>query len=183
MVMKNRMLLVCLLYCFASFSQNNDSLESISSIDVLKQNECKIETFELQVSEKEIFRILGAAIIYGKNYKDKSSFYLTISLQNNGFRASVFQAENFDFFPPNSENLEGYIHYKGAYFFVFCNQKNHYFIPTKNQKTFIVKESFSCIPHSTKKYELYEGKTYQIEYLFGKEYKEPLKIWVDEIDR
>lgn len=182
MVMKNKILLVCLFHYFASFPQNNDSLDIIRGIDGLRENECKIVTYELQITEKEIFRILEAAIVYGENNKAKNSFYVTISLQDNGFQASVFQTENLDFFPINSEYLKGYIHYKNAYFFLFCNEKNHYFIPTKKQKVFIVKESFSCTPHPVKKYEFREGKTYQIEYLFNKEYKELLRIWVDEID-
>lgn len=182
MVMKRYILLVCLFLYFASFSQDKDFLKSVSNIDVLKQKEHKIVAYELQIAEKEIFRILEAAIVYGENYKTKSSFYVTISLQDNGFQASVSQAENFDFFPTNSEHLRGYIHYKNAYFFVFCSQENNYFIPSKNQKTFTVKKSFSCVPHPAKKYEFSEGKIYQVEHLFDKEHKKLLRIWVNEID-
>lgn len=183
MVMKNILLLICLFFYFnCSSAQNNNFKQSVNEINVVGQKEYEIITSEMQVFEKEIFRILEASVIYGDNYKGQNSFYVTISLQKNGFRASVLQSENFDFFPTNSEPLRGYVHYKNACFFVFCDQETSFFAPTKNQKKFIVKKSFSCIPHPAKDYEFCDGKTYRIEHLLGKEHKEPLRIWVNDID-
>lgn len=183
--MMKEIVLFFLFLSFVCFAQNDDIKISTNQIEInaFKQEEKKIIVSQINISEKEIFRMLEAAIIYGNSYKGQSVFYVNIFEQEKGFKASFFQAENFDFFPTNKQNLVGYIQYKKVYFFIFSSDKTSFFFPSNKMKEFVVKKTFSCDIQPTKNYEFLEGKVYQIEYWLGNEYKKPLKIWVDDIDR